>query len=73
MSDKIPTAKEYVNDRALDDGSLNNEAAIPALIEFAKMHVKAALEAAAQHSITEESTDIQIMKILKAYPQSNIK
>ena len=70
---KIPTAEEFMN---LYHGSTNKHA----LIEFAKLHVEAALKAASEEAdyITdgqEHITDVWIDKdsILKSYPLDNIK
>lgn len=66
---KIPTAEEFMN---LYHGSTNPHA----LIEFAKLHVEAALKEAAEKAVTEEVWgDYYVDKnsILNSYPLKNIK
>lgn len=84
----IPTAEQIVNKYALDDGDLLHDAAIIAMIEFAKLHVKAALEAASEkariindpnsycgNTGSEYPPDQIVSKysILNAYPDELVK
>lgn len=73
--DKIPTAVKYFNDHRLDSDTSYSSM----MIEFAKLHVQAALEAAAKGeiSLSQSSTlgfnQEQKNSILNAYPLENIK
>jgi hypothetical protein len=75
---KTPTAEEFLKDKyplSYDEMSSNRS---EDMIEFAKLHVKAALEAALEDSPHGSSTDIptyEDMKraILESYPLKNIK
>lgn len=84
---QIPTAEEFYNDN-LSGGYWGNSLASlelkNALIEFAKLHVEAALKSASQKAIinTEsrsdgyETWDVEVVdedSILSAYPLNNIK
>jgi hypothetical protein len=60
-NDKTPTAAEF-----LDQGNFNNTTDM--MIEFAKLHVKAALEAADKEVPLHCSEGV-----LNCYPNSNIK
>jgi hypothetical protein len=79
MSNKIPTAQKFLErEIALKypEGKGLHIASI--LIEFAKLHVKAALEAAAKSAYAEESRigyvwEVNEDSILKAYPDDFIK
>ena len=81
----LPTAEEYFEKRYDELGikhvdQLNGEDELVA-IEFAKMHVQAALEAAAQSAIAKENSAdygtgeiwVDAGSILHSYPLSNIK
>ncbi len=74
---KIPTAQELGNTLYQPIGMSCNEFAIKLAIEFAKLHVKAALEAALEDAPYGSSTDTvtyEDMKvILDSYPETNIK
>jgi hypothetical protein len=74
---KIPTAQELGNKLYQPIGMSCNEFAIKLAIEFAKLHVKAALEAALEDAPYGSSTDTvtyEDMKvILDSYPETNIK
>ena len=48
----IPTAEEYLNE-LVPIGSLSFECGIEAMVEFAKLHVQAALEAASKVPLLE--------------------
>lgn len=74
----IPTAEEFLKQFELGNtGKIDIEDSKEAIIEFAKLHVKAALEAALEDSPHGSSTDIptyEDMKkaILESYPLTNI-
>ena len=74
----IPTAEEFLKQFELGNtGKIDIEDSKEAIIEFAKLHVKAALEAALEDSPYGSSTDIptyEDMKkaILESYPLTNI-
>ena len=66
----IPTAQEFLN---RDESGVFNEVDITqTMIEFAKLHVEAALKAAAD-DYSEGSSDIVQESIINAYPLTNIK
>lgn len=66
----IPTALEFLN---RDESGVFNEVDITqAMIEFAKLHVEAALKAAAD-DYSEASSDIVQESIINAYPLDKIK
>ena len=73
--EKIPTAEEFVNQYDWENSTLD----IPSvLIEFAKLHVQAALEAASENAETKpviftNDEEIDRDSILNAYPLTNIK
>jgi hypothetical protein len=66
----MKTAAEF-----LDQGNFNNTTDM--MIEFAKMHVEAALKAASENAECYESMEgmyeVRTRTILNAYPDSNIK
>lgn len=78
---KIPTAEEYLKKLDEESGTIwteDDDSICEAFREFAKFHVKAALEAALEESPYGSSTDTvsyEDMKktILNAYPDENIK
>ena len=67
----IPIAKEFIKD--FDKSKTLNEA----FREFAKLHVKAALEAAVENAKIEwgliHAKGVDKQSILNAYPETNIK
>ena len=66
----IPTAQEFLN---RDESGVFNEVDITqTMIEFAKLHVEAALKAAAD-DYSEGSSDIVHESIINSYPLDNIK
>jgi len=71
---KIPTAEEfmYENLESMDQRDVEH-----IMIEFAKLHVQAALEAASEHAEIDmlEFYDFELNKqsIFNAYPLENIK
>jgi hypothetical protein len=70
---KIPTAQELGNKLYQPIGMSCNEFAIKLAIEFAKLHVKAALEDAPYGSSTDTVTYEDMKVILDSYPETNIK
>jgi len=76
---KIPTAEEYFDKKypdfeALDSGNIwvNIE---ESMIEFAKLHVEAALEAAANEYYPRDKANFELVaeRFINAYPLENIK
>ena len=80
---KIPTAEEFIQQFAKDFKTKyegNGGTVANLMIEFAKLHVKAVLEAASEKADTCEKavsrgheTVVDKDSILNAYPLSNIK
>lgn len=81
---KIPTAKEYwdSSEENFQDMSLGrNEFPTRVMVEFAKLHVKAALKAASEKADAynkpkfkgDVNPTVDLDSILNAYPDSNIK
>lgn len=79
MNDKIPTAEEFMKGCPPEKKEVSAR-----LVAFAKLHVKAALEAAADNSFCEDtyigddmevcsSWNVNEESILNAYPEENIK
>jgi hypothetical protein len=76
MSNKQQTAVEFLNRD--ESGVFNEVDIVQAMIEFAKLHVKAALKAASKNAQTEcdEGGELGFVNketILDAYPLTNIK
>ncbi len=80
---KVPTAKEFLEQENLPE-TLSGGTLVFAMNEFAKLHVKAALEAAADNAEVSielsnpydpesEYAEVNKQSILSAYPESNIK
>jgi hypothetical protein len=78
----IPTAEEFLKEYELGNtGKIDIEDAREAIIEFAKLHVEAALKAASENATTINKPkfkgDINYVvdgdSILNAYPLENIK
>lgn len=74
---KIPTAEEFVQTHPIYFPSYTT-GAYEGLIEFAKLHVQAALKAAAEQYRSDEllesdNPDYLEQSILNAYPLNNIK
>ena len=65
----IPTAKEFYKAKCNEDRFLSSMNIEDYLIEFAKLHVKAALEAAAENVWSKVDKD----SIRNAYPEELIK
>tara|TARA_R110000868_G_scaffold25451_4_gene99482 strand:- start:2 stop:196 length:195 start_codon:yes stop_codon:yes gene_type:complete len=64
MENNIPTAEEFLKDN-FEGGAIDPQI----LIEFAKLHVEAALNAAC----TSDGYEIDEESILNSYPLTNIK
>lgn len=71
----IPTAKEFMlnNLESMDQMEVEH-----AMVEFAKMHVEAALKAAASNANTKDvpftdDPEVDASTIFEAYPLENIK
>ena len=96
MANKIPTAEEYINNQGfatwatLDSSDtmevvINYQDCLQAMIEFAKLHVEAALKTASEEAEMKsypyngcpecgrDDMDIDKPSILNAYPLTNIK
>lgn len=74
MENKLPTAEEILIKHNGNDSWTNNEDAKDAMIEFAKLHVKAQREAIFE-IIKQEGlvTDAGIAYLENAYPENLIK
>ena len=80
---KIPTAEEFLEQQYKDlnikwkDGELKSwrDEDITILINFAKLHVEAALKEAAETNYPSTKANFELVnsKILNAYPLTNIK
>lgn len=78
MSNKIPTAEEFLDNYSLDQNTIINR-----LQEFAKLHVEAALKDASEKAIARDTINNPYIRegdlivdedsILNAYPLENIK
>jgi saccharopine dehydrogenase-like NADP-dependent oxidoreductase len=76
----IPTAEEFLRQKPFINGMTRDDQRV-AMIEFAKLHVAAALnEAANEADVTVIDVDmtgviwgVDVNTILKAYPLENIK
>jgi hypothetical protein len=69
MENNLPTAEEFLKIENLPTDILSGDDINYAMIEFAKLHVEAALNAACE----SEGYDIDEDSILNAYPLTNIK
>ena len=76
---KIPTAEEFLKGRPWKNGMNLQERIHESMIEFAKLHVEAALEEAEKETVKHISKTILELNmynknsILNAYPLENIK
>ena len=70
---KIPTAEEFLKGRPWKDGMNLQERIYESMIEFAKLHVEAALEEAKNSLKDGYVTPQDEQDILNAYPLTNIK
>jgi hypothetical protein len=81
--EKIPTAEEFLNKYKFKSGEHigNSDYDLMAqyAVEFAKLHVRAALEAAAenakafhQYPWTHNDPYVDVHSVISAYPESNI-
>jgi len=80
VEDKIPSAEDFllaIENIKISGGMLTAGSTIKAMIEFAKLHVEAALQAALENSETymDGSSVFNEFEssILNAYPLDNIK
>lgn len=81
MIDKIPTAEKILSSYSKNYGAIEGNPravvkaseALEAMIEFAKLHVKAALEAASEVASNSDLNTSQLSKIFNAYPENLIK
>lgn len=69
MNNKIPTAEEFLQNS--DKSTFNSIE--QTLIEFAKLHIKSALEAAADNAKVQFNSDNFRFTFENAYPLINIK
>lgn len=78
MANKIPTAKSFLlkdvdmTDSGVVLSSVWTDDAVKAMKEFAKLHVKAALEAAGKVASSWENSGELEPEILSTYPESLI-
>ena len=70
---KIPTVKEFLKGRSWKNGMNLQERIHESMIEFAKLHVEAALEEAKNLLKDGYVTPQDEQDILNAYPLTNIK
>jgi|LakMenEpi03Aug12_release.lakeMendotaPanAssembly.Ray.scaffolds.fasta_scaffold4156728_1 hypothetical protein len=72
---KIPTAQELGNKLYQPIGMSCNEFAIKLAIEFAKLHVEAALKEVAETNYPSTKSNFELVnsKILNSYPLDKIK
>ena len=74
---KIPTVEEFLKGRPWKNGMNLQERIHESMIEFAKLHVEAALEEANRKVIVtyyyDEGIRVNKDSILNAYPLTNIK
>ncbi len=74
MENKIPTAEEFLKRENLPTDILSGDDINYAMIEFAKLHVEAALKEASEIVDMEVEKDFLTKDvILNAYPPTNIK
>jgi hypothetical protein len=80
MENKIPTAEEFIQELQTEQGeqeyTLLYKIDVPKkMIEFAKLHVEAALKGCLNkyHHASEENYDFGSSEIMNSYPLSNIK
>lgn len=73
-TNKIPTAEEFALDHEIGNTKrISIEDAKEVMIEFAKLHVKAALESASEKAMVHYEGDINREQILNSYNYDNIK
>ncbi len=75
---ELPTAEEFIDSFHSDTDDDLHEGVRKMMIEFAKLHVEAALKAASEEAHTKDvpyTDDVEVDKksILGAYPLKNIK
>lgn len=76
--EKIPTAAEFYQNYIEENNNDSHVDTEEMMIEFAKLHVEAALKIASEDAHTKDvpyTDDVEVDKetILKAYPLDNIK
>ncbi len=79
--EKIPTAVSILSKHSVNYGTIEGNPraivkgseAINAMIEFAQLHVQAALQAAAENAETRELPHTWCIECLNSYPLENIK
>jgi hypothetical protein len=70
----IPTAEEFLKQYELGNtGKIDSEDSKEMLLEFAKLHVEAALKAASEIKRSYKSNFLISQDILNSYPLINIK
>jgi hypothetical protein len=69
MENKIPTAEEFLKRENLPTDILSGDDINYAMIEFAKLHVEAALKEASE----DANMDSDYYQALQVYPLTNIK
>ena len=75
MENKTPTAEEFLIKENLPTDILSGDDINYAMIEFAKLHVEAALKAAAEENYPSTKNNFELVneRFLNAYPLTNIK
>ena len=75
MKNKTPTAEEFLIKENLPTDILSGDDINYAMIEFAKLHVEAALKAAAEENYPSTKNNFELVneRFLNAYPLTNIK
>lgn len=81
MSNKIPTAEELFNQHSnlyqFEEGDpeylVDKEDFKRSVIEFAKLHVEAALQKALEETYCDMYGDVVRESVIESYPLSNIK
>jgi hypothetical protein len=78
--EKIPTAEEFISKNLTDfweggKAQYRGEDVAEAMIEFAKLHVKATCEAIANEYYPKDKENFEIVaaRFINAYPPENIK
>ena len=71
----IPTAEEFINNYHRQEGHTFEQTVPEAMIEFAKLHVEAALEAAANEYYPRDRQNFELIaeRFINAYSLTNIK
>jgi hypothetical protein len=69
MENKTPTAEEFLKNFNRQEGHTFEQSVPEAMIEFAKLHVEAALKEASE----DANMDSDYYQALQVYPLTNIK